>query len=101
MANTIERGARGAAAGALATVPMSAVMLAAQQLGSIGQQPPEKLTQRALAAANQQPSSTATKAVATAAHFAFGAAAGAAYGMITGEDDAVPAALAKGVAFGL
>lgn len=35
---------RGAGAGALATVPMSGVMLGAQQSGLMGQQPPEKTT---------------------------------------------------------
>jgi uncharacterized membrane protein YagU involved in acid resistance len=101
MSNTIERGARGAAAGALATLPMSAVMLAAQRIGALGEHPPEKVARRALAAANQEPSTTKEKATAAAAHLAFGAAAGALYGMVSDERDEWPAAVAKGVGFGL
>ena len=101
MSNTLERSARGAAAGALATVPMSAVMLGAQRIGALGEQPPEKISRRALAAANREPTTTAEKATAATLHFAFGAAAGALYGMFADERDAWPTAAAKGVGFGL
>ncbi|HXT16534.1 MAG TPA: hypothetical protein VN706_12930 [Gemmatimonadaceae bacterium] len=101
MPKTIERAARGAAAGAVATIPMTAVMLAAKHTGSMGQLPPEKITRRALAAANQQASTPATKAAAAVAHFGFGAAAGAAFAMIADERDELPAAMAKGAGFGL
>jgi hypothetical protein len=97
----LERSTRGAAAGAIATVPMTAMMLAAQRTGSLGELPPEKVTRRALAAANQEPSTTAEKAIAAAAHFGFGALAGAVFGLIGGEGDDLPTSLAKGVGFGL
>ncbi|HEX4683183.1 MAG TPA: hypothetical protein VH277_10755 [Gemmatimonadaceae bacterium] len=101
MTTMIERSARGAAAGAIATVPMTAVMLAAQRMGSLGELPPRKIARRALAAANQEPSTTAEKATAAAAHLGFGALAGAVFGLMVGEDDDLATGLAKGVGFGL
>lgn len=101
MSNTLRSAARGAAAGAIATIPMSAVMLASERLGAMGQLPPETITRKALAAANREKTSPTVKAVATAAHFAFGAAAGAAYGAMQSGDDDLPLALTKGVGFGL
>jgi hypothetical protein len=80
---------------------MTAVMLAAQRMGSLGRMPPEKVVRRAIAAANQAPSTPTERIVAAAAHFGFGAAAGAAYSLMTDEDDALPASLAKGIGFGL
>lgn len=101
MPKRVQSVARGAAAGALATIPMSAVMLASEHLGAVGELPPETIARRALAAANRERTDPAVKAVATAAHFAFGAAAGAVFGAVQSDDDDLPLAVAKGVGFGL
>ena len=71
--------ARGATWGALATVPMSAVMLVGQHLGWMREQPPEVLTEEALERADllEEKSVETVHAFAVASHFAFGAAGGA------------------------
>jgi hypothetical protein len=81
MRDTLHAGLTGAVAGAIATAPMSAVMLAAERTGLLGRQPPEAIVQRALDAANAKPRSAAVRAAAVTTHFAFGAAGGAAYGL--------------------
>lgn len=67
--------AAGAVAGTVATVPMSAVMWAAQQVGLIHKQPPEEITEAALnimpPADEDQPGRPGSMAVA---HVVFGAA---------------------------
>ena len=91
---------RGAAAGAAATVPMSAVMLGAGKLGLMGQQPPEAITRRAVAeAVGTEPTGTASNVLSSLAHLGFGAGSGAVYGLLP-RPAAVPAPLA-GVAFAL
>jgi hypothetical protein len=101
MRDKLQRGLAGAVAGAIATAPMSAVMLAAERTGLMGRQPPEAIVQKALDAANAQPSSAAARAAAVTAHFAFGAAGGAAYAFLDDDDDSLPLSIAKGVGFGL
>lgn len=101
MPTTIKTGLNGAMAGALATIPMSAVMVGAQRVGLMGRQPPEVITQRALDAANTEPTTTATKALAAALHFAFGAAAGTVFALLNRDETSRPLAVAKGVGFGL
>jgi hypothetical protein len=72
----------GAAAGALATVAMSAVMLAAKRLGFTGELPPERITRRAFEAAVDEPPSDASEdAAVAAAHIGFGALAGAVFAL--------------------
>src|SRR5688572_13116405 len=72
--------ARGAAAGSLSTVSMSAVMWGAQQLGLMGQQPPKKITRAALEAVDATPlPEPAENAMSLLAHLGFGAACGAAF----------------------
>lgn len=61
----------------MATVPMSAVMLASQRLGAMGEQPPERVVEEAVSAAGADCGETQEHAVASVAHLAFGAAAGA------------------------
>jgi hypothetical protein len=75
--------ARGAAAGTAATVVMSGVMFAAQRAGLLGRMPPRTITQKLLGRAGWRPrSSEASRAAATAAHFAFGAGSGALFGAL-------------------
>lgn len=78
----LERAGLGAVAGAVATVPMSLVMLAAGRAGFMGEQPPRLVSMKALRAATATDASRREpmRSVATAAlHVAFGAAAGAGF----------------------
>lgn len=93
---------RGAAAGALATGPMSAVMLGSQKAGLMCQQPPEKITDAALATTGARTrSKEAEHALSTLTHFGFGAGAGALYGAVRRAlPERVPS-VTSGVAFAL
>jgi len=93
--------ARGAGAGALATVAMSAEMLAAQRLGVMGEQPPERIAEDAAEeVTGSQPDEGTTDVLASVAHFAFGAAGGAGYALILGRS-ARSAGPVTGIVFGL
>jgi len=74
---------RGLAGGVVATAAMSAVMLAAQKAGLLGEMPPEKITGRLLAAAGlrRKTPEGARQAFSMLLHFAFGGASGAAFGV--------------------
>jgi hypothetical protein len=73
-----EDAAFGAGAGTLATGAMSALMVAAERIGLMGRHPPEAIAETILDGAGVDAGSEALEnAVATALHFAFGAAAGA------------------------
>ena len=71
---------RGALAGAAATVPMSAVMLALRK--HMGEQPPDVITAQAAHAVGAEPTETEADAMASVAHLAFGAVGGAAYALL-------------------
>ena len=76
---------RGALAGTVATVPMSAVMLAAGKLGLMGAQPPEVITRSAVDVVSEDPQplpEPAANAVSSVMHLGFGAVAGAAYALL-------------------
>lgn len=76
----------GAGNGLLATLPMSGVMLAAQRAGRMGRLPPGRITDAAVDAAGaEETPRPARRALATAAHLAFGAGAGALYAWWTGR----------------
>jgi hypothetical protein len=104
--------ARGFAGGLVATVAMSAVMLAAQKSGLLGQMPPQKITDRFLgfAGVRRKTPEPARKVLATINHFAFGGACGALFGLAhevwrvrarsTSGVRGHRAPLAAGVAFG-
>lgn len=75
---------RGAAAGAVATLPMSAVMVAAQRLGRMGEQPPAAITDAALDAADAdavRATEAARNTAVTVAHLGFGAGCGALFAL--------------------
>lgn len=72
--------AAGAAAGTVATVPMSVVMWAAQQAGLIRKQPPEEITEAVLHTAGAHPPERTENRVTVVNHLLFGAAAGAVFG---------------------
>lgn len=73
----------GAAVGAVATVPMSALMLAAQRAGLMGTQPPRRITDEAIEAVDEvadeedvNPSESTRRGLTALNHLGFGAAAG-------------------------
>jgi hypothetical protein len=88
----------GALAGTVATLPMSALMLASQKLGKTGQLPPGRITDDALDAADVDPPRRARKLLAALSHFAFGAACGLVYGALTRGKSTLPRGLAFGTA---
>jgi hypothetical protein len=100
MTTWIRKLEQGITGGALATVPMSAVMVGAQRLGLLGKHPPEKITQAMLFGIGARPSRGQRKLLAVAAHFGFGAATGAVFSLARpGEPTLLRAAL-EGAAFG-
>jgi hypothetical protein len=100
MTTWIRKLEQGITGGALATLPMSAVMVGAQRLGLLGKHPPEKITQAMLFGIGARPSRGQRKLLAVAAHFGFGAATGAVFSLARpGEPTLLRAAL-EGAAFG-
>ncbi len=95
--------ARGAGAGLAATAAMSAVMLAADKLGLMGQHPPQRITDHLLGRAGSQPPPAFRRALGTAAHVGFGAGTGAAYGALRSKGwlPGPPAATGVAVAMGV
>ena len=92
---------RGAAAGTAATVPMSAVMLAAQGVGALPKQPPEEIVDSALDAAGVAVREATSNVLATLNHFAFGASIGALYAGLRRATGKRGSAAATGAAYGL
>jgi hypothetical protein len=98
-ARTLARGVRDAGMGAIATVPMSAVMLAGQRLGWMREQPPEHVTGRAIeGVAGNRVLDRELDVAAAAVHVASGAVFGAAYGWLGRRLRSTPPA-GLGVAF--
>lgn len=90
---------RGALAGTAATLPMSLLMLSAQKAGLMGKHPPERITEWFLKRADlRRTPEEAENILATVNHFAFGAVAGALYGLVRREQ--VPEVV-QGTLFGL
>ncbi|CAN5153402.1 hypothetical protein BH24ACT1_BH24ACT1_00280 [soil metagenome] len=93
---------QGLVAGAVATVPMSAVMLVAGRTGAMGAQPPERVAENALGATGVDDTSEDEQNVAASlAHLAFGAGGGAAFALLYRRLDLPVPAVAQGAAFGL
>jgi hypothetical protein len=81
---------------------MSAVMLVAGRTGAMGAQPPERVTEKALDAADVRPTSEGQQdAAASLAHLAFGAGGGAAFALLHRRLNLPVPAVAQGVVFGL
>lgn len=89
---------RGAAAGAVATVAMSGIMMAAQRSGLMGRHPPSEIVR---AATGRKVRGKPRSALAIATHLGFGAASGAAYAIATRPGRGPDPAPATGVIFGL
>jgi hypothetical protein len=89
----------GITSGALATLPMTAVMLAAQKLGLLGTLPPAKITDDLLARGGVPATRPQRKALTTLAHVAFGAGCGALYSVLRPGQPSPARAAAEGVVF--
>ncbi|WP_067970858.1 hypothetical protein [Nocardiopsis trehalosi] len=76
---------QGAAAGVAATTLMTGVMSAAKKAGAMGQDPPKLLVRRLLPGGHQALPRTGEDPASAAAHLAFGAGAGAVFGVLTGR----------------
>lgn len=94
----VERVARGATAGVVATAAMSAVMLASYATGRVGRPAPEIITDAALSAVGVG-SPAVERAAAVAAHVAYGTANGVIFSLVR---EHLPGGRAgKGVLFGV
>lgn len=101
MHTVIKRGLTGMIAGAVATVPMTAVMIAAQRLGFLGEAPPRLMTDFAFLKAQVPiPEKQEELAIAGSVHFGFGSASGALFGILARPRSA-PSGVLQGMAFGL
>ena len=89
---------RGALAGAVATVPMSAVMMGAKRSGHMGGMPPEKITANFLASSGIHPTEAQQDVAAGLLHFGFGSVAGAVFGAVAPRQ--VIARVPMGMAYG-
>lgn len=93
---------QGLVSGALATVPMSMVMLVAGRTGAMGTQPPERLTDAALGAAGGENASEGERDLAASlAHLSFGAGGGAVFALLHRRLDLPLPPAVQGIAFGL
>jgi hypothetical protein len=81
--SVIERGSRGAVAGGVATVAMSALMLAAGRVGLLGRQPPQAIAERAVeVGTGERVPAPAGRALGVLTHLAFGGGAGVGYALL-------------------
>jgi len=77
----------GAAAGAIATVAMSAVMLGAKRAGFSGELPPERITRTAIDRLTARPLDDHTEhTIASVTHLGFGAVAGALFNLLMARE---------------
>jgi hypothetical protein len=94
----IARMARGALAGTVATAAMSGLMLAGARAGLMREQPPKRVV-RALLPGHRHRPKPGERALGTLAHFAFGAASGALFGLLVGDRrPRIPAGVAYALA---
>ena len=91
--------ARGAGAGAVATVAMSVVMLAAQKIGATPRPEPEAITEAGVSALGLDVPERRKDVLAAAAHLAYGAAMGSFFAVLAPKLPVAPSA--KGPIFGL
>ena len=96
----IEDAARGFAAGALATVGMSAVMFAARRAGLLGRMPPERITSHVLDRFRISRSRESQDLLAAILHIGFGGAAGAVFGVARRRVPVPGPGVLQGVVFG-
>lgn len=91
---------RGGGAGAVATVAMSALMLAAGRAGLVGRQPPEAITRTAARrVTGVEPRGTTADLLSSASHLGFGVSSGAVYAALPAAHRVPPPV--RGAAFGV
>jgi hypothetical protein len=100
MTTVISKIEQGVSAGALATMPMTAVMIAAQHLGLLGKAPPAKITDEMLGRANVSARPSERRLLTAVSHFGFGAAAGALYSLLRPGRPSLARGAIEGMAFG-
>ena len=93
-------GGAGAVAGGMATVVMSAAMFAARRAGLMGEMPPEKITAHALDKLGVDRDPATQDTMASALHMAFGAGAGALFGVVDDRLQPPGPGVLKGLAYG-
>lgn len=91
----------GAIAGAVATLFMSAFMLASRRFGVRGKLPPQKITEAAVRQVEPETKASSVKALSVINHFAFGMGAGALYAWGQGRLPINAPPVARGIGFGL
>jgi hypothetical protein len=96
----VTTGLRDAASGAIATAAMSAVMVAGDRVGLLGEPPPTTVSRAALREAGVEHPSAVAGRMAPLAHLLFGAQGGVAFGFIRRLVPGVPGWI-LGVLFGL
>lgn len=99
MTTKIAKLEHGLTSGALATVPMTAVMFAAQKLGLLGKMPPAKITDDMLARGGVAATKSERNALTTLAHLGFGAGCGALYSLLRPGRPSLGRAAIEGAAF--
>jgi hypothetical protein len=88
----------GSASGVLATAAMSAVMLAADRAGLMGEQPPKRIVRGLLPGHKHRPK-PGEGVLGAATHFAFGAGAGTLFSLVVGaKQPRVPLGITYGLA---
>ncbi|WP_344939770.1 DUF6789 family protein [Sphaerisporangium flaviroseum] len=88
---------KGAVSGVLATAAMSAVMIAGDRAGLMGEQPPKRIARAALPGARHRPK-PGEGVLGAVAHFAFGAACGALFAVVVdGREPRLPLGLVYGL----
>lgn len=81
--NVIRQGSRGAVAGVVGTVAMSALMLAAGRVGLLGRQPPQAIAERAVeVGTGERVPAPVGRALGVLTHLAFGGGAGVGYALL-------------------
>ncbi|MBA3819789.1 MAG: hypothetical protein H0X17_12910 [Deltaproteobacteria bacterium] len=91
---------QGVAAGTLATLPMTAVMVVAQHFGLLGKAPPAKITDAMLDKADVSAPPWERRLLTALAHFGFGAGSGALYSLLRPGRPSFGRATVEGMAFG-
>jgi uncharacterized membrane protein YagU involved in acid resistance len=101
MQRDVQAAMMGAIAGAIATIPMSAIMLGAQRLGYLGDSPPRLMSDVALGAAGKHdPEKRTEVALATELHLSIGVVNGAAFGVLSERADIALHQSLQGIVFG-